>query len=70
LEKGIKLLRQSHVLEIQALKHTFENNFNSEEKRGENEKEIELSGFSLKVKRLKKDVLEKTLQFEHITNKC
>jgi hypothetical protein len=61
LEKEIKHLRQSHVLEIQTLKHTFENDFNSEKKKIENDKEIEFSGFNLKVKRLKKDVLEKTL---------
>lgn len=33
LEKEIKHLRQSHILEIQTLKHTFENDYNSEKKR-------------------------------------
>jgi hypothetical protein len=62
-------LRQSHVLEIQTLKHTFENDFGSEKKKLENEKDIELSAYNLKIKRLKKDVLERNLELEHINKK-
>jgi hypothetical protein len=35
----------------------------------ENEKDIELSSFNMKIKRLKKDVLEKNLELEHINKK-
>lgn len=56
-------------MEIQTLKHTLETDLNSEKKRLENEKEIELSGLNLKLKRLKKDIIEKNLELEHVGKK-
>ena len=62
-------IKNAHAIETKTLKHSFEVDLNSEKKRIENEKSLELSGYNLKIKRLKKDVAQKNLEIEHATKK-
>ena len=69
LEKEIAHVKKSHAIEIKGLTHHFEVDFQSEKKRLEGEKNLEISAYNLKVKRLKKDVAEKGLELEHMAKK-
>lgn len=62
-------MKKSHAIEIKGLTHHFEVDFQSEKKRLEGEKNLEISAYNLKVKRLKKDVAEKGLELEHMAKK-
>lgn len=69
LEKEMAHVKNSHAIQIKGMKHGFEIDFDSEKKRLESEKYLEISAQSLKVKRLKKDVAEKSLELEHMSKK-
>ena len=69
LEKEIAHIKKSHAIEIKGLTHSFEVDFESERKRLEGEKSLEISGYNLKFRKLKKDLAEKNLELEHCNKK-
>jgi hypothetical protein len=69
LEKELKHARQAHAIELQGVKGTLEQELHAERRRLESEKELEVAAYNLKVRRLKKDVVEKNLELEHGSKK-